>query len=179
MGTSNRGIRYDAADPRLSAWVHNALTDSFLTAHVVYGGIPLSEDDQDKFVREQARVGALLGSDPIPSTRVALGQWIENHPDVGGSPEMVEAVEFLTRPPLSGGLRVGYRFLLEAAIATIPLRLLGILGLWPKPGAVAVGRSFVAALRWAIGYSPSWRLALERAGAPIPEELFRHRARVA
>lgn len=178
-GTSSRGISYDAGDPGLSAWVHNALTDSFLTAHLAYGGIPLSEDDQDRFVREQAMVGQLLGAAPVPSTREELAAWVEHHPDLAPSPEMEEAVDFLTDPPLSGGLRVGYRVLLEAAIATTPQRLLGVLGLSPKPGALAVGRSFVSGLRWAIGYSPSWKLALERSGAPIPQDLFRHEPRVA
>ena len=178
-GTSSRGFGYDAADPALSAWVHNALTDSFLTAHVTYGGIPLATNDQDRFVREQNRVGALLGADPMPATRGELATWVERHPDIARSPEMEEAVAFLTDPPLSGGLRLGYRVLFEAAVATIPARLRDVLDLIPKPGAVAVGRSFVSTLRWAIGYSPSWKLALERSDAPIPDGLFRHEARVA
>ncbi|MDX1469181.1 MAG: oxygenase MpaB family protein [Acidimicrobiia bacterium] len=178
-GTSSRGVGYDAADPVLSAWVHNALTDSFLTAHVTYGGIALTADDQNRFVREQNRVGALLGADPMPLTRRGLATWIGSHPDIARSPEMEDAVTFLTDPPLAGGLRIGYRILFEAAVATIPARLLNALGLVPKPGAIAVGRSFVSTLRWAIGYSPSWKLALERCGAPIPDGLFRHEARVA
>ena len=67
-GVSSRGIPYDAGDAGFSAWVHNALTDSFLTAHLVYGGIELSSDDADRFVIEQQAVGALLGSDPMPGS---------------------------------------------------------------------------------------------------------------
>ncbi len=36
-GTSSRGIDYDADDPGFSAWVHNALTDSFLVANQTFG----------------------------------------------------------------------------------------------------------------------------------------------
>ena len=166
------GIPYDAGDPGFSAWVHNALTDSFLTAHLVYGGIELSSDDADRFVIEQQAVGALLGSDPMPGSAAALSDWIANHPDVAPSPEMRDAIDFLTDPPLEPAIRVGYKVLLEAAVVTIPNRIREVLGLSPKPGARAVGRSVVGGLRWALGYSPTWRLALERAGSEIPEGLF-------
>ncbi|MGB7859389.1 MAG: oxygenase MpaB family protein [Acidimicrobiia bacterium] len=172
-GVSSRGIPYDAADPGFSAWVHNALTDSFLTAHVEFGGIPLTSDEQNRFVLEQTKVGLLMGAEPTPSSRVELSRWIADHPDVAPSPEMRDAVDFLTNPPLETTIRVGYKVLLEAAIATIPPRLLGVLGLSPKPMATSVGRSAVSGLRWALGYSPSWRMALVRCGAPIPSGLFR------
>lgn len=178
-GVSSRGVRYEAEDPGFSAWVHNALTDSFLTAHIVYGGVALSPEEEDRFVAEQTRVGALLGSDPMPESRRELAAWVEDHPEVAPSPEMRDAVEFITDPPLEPGLRVGYKLLLEAAVATIPERLLDILGLAPKPGARSLGRGVVGGLRWALGYSPSWRLALERVGAPVPEGMFIQGPRVA
>jgi uncharacterized protein (DUF2236 family) len=178
-GVSSRGIPYDAADPGFSAWVHNALTDSFLTAHLLYGGIPLSAYQADQFVLEQTRIGALLGSHPMPETRRELAEWIEMHPDVAPSPEMNDAIEFLTDPPLEPALRLGYKVLLEAAVVTLPPRIREVLGLSPKVGARTVGRGSVGALRWALGYSPSWRLALDRAGAPIPDGLFTQQTRVA
>lgn len=178
-GVSSRGVPYDAADPAFSAWVHNALTDSFLTAHKVYGGIPLSEDDCDVFVQEQTKVGALLGSDPMPDTGDELALWIADHPDIAPSPEMRDAIEFLTDPPLEPAIKLGYKVLMEAAVATIPERVNEILGLAPKRGAKTIGRSAVAGLRWALGYSPSWKLALDRSGAPVPAGLFTQEPRVA
>lgn len=178
-GVSSRGIRYNAADPAFSAWVHNALTDSFLEAHLVYGGIPMSPEEADRFVLEQTRVGALLGSDPMPETRDGLSAWIESHLDIGPSPEMYDAVEFLTDPPLEPAIRLGYKVLLEAAVVTIPPRVRDVLGLEPKPAAGALGKAVVGGLRWALGYSPSWRLALERVGAPVPEGMFTQEPRVA
>lgn len=172
-GVSSRGVPYDAADPGYSAWVHNALTDSFLAAHQVYGARPLSPAQADQFVAEQTRIGALLGSDPMPQTAGSLRRWVSDHPEVETSPEMKSVVEFLTDPPLSPGIKVGYSVLLEAAVAIVPDRLRDVLGVAPKPGAETVGKTAVATLRWALGYSPSWALALKRTDSEIPWELFR------
>jgi uncharacterized protein (DUF2236 family) len=173
VGISSRGIPYDASHPGFSAWVHNALTDSFLVANQVYGADRLSPSDADRFVTEQTRVGGLLGADPMPRTAPGLAGWLVDHPDIGPSPEMSDAVEFLTDPPLEPGVRFGYRLLLDAAVATLPGRLRSILGLERRRGAMVVGRYAVASLRWALGYSPSWNLALLRVGAPVPAGVFR------
>jgi uncharacterized protein (DUF2236 family) len=172
-GVSSRGLPYDAADPGYSAWVHNALTDSFLVAHQTYGKLRLSANEADLFVFEQTRVGVLLGSDPMPTSADELSNWIGRHPDLAPSPEMREAVDFLTDPPLEPGLKIGYKILMEAAVATLPRRVLAILGLTKTPGAVTAGRVAIAGLRWALGYSPSWQLALTRTGSPIPPDRFK------
>lgn len=177
-GVSSRCIPYDASDPGFSAWVHNALTDSFLTAHLTYGGIELSSTEADRFVSEQTRVGALLGTDPMPTTRAELTSWVEDHPEIAPSPEMRDAVAFLANPPLEPPLRLGYRILRDAALATMPDRLLDILGFEKPIGGMVIGRTAVTGLRWALGYSPTWRLALTRSGAPIPNGLFKQEARV-
>jgi uncharacterized protein (DUF2236 family) len=172
-GTSSRGIAYDADDPGFSAWVHNALTDSFLVANQNFGTDRLSPENADRFVLEQTRVGALLGADPMPTTAAELSRWIEWNPGVAPSPEMDDAVDFLTDPPLEPGLMIGYKLLMEAAVATLPGRLRDVLGLTKTPGAVRVGKGVVAGLRWALGSSPSWQLALVRTGTPIPEGRFK------
>ncbi len=172
-GVSSRGVPYDAGQPDLSAWVHNTLTDSFLVANQVFGGVRLEAGDADRFVVEQTRVGELLDARPLPNTADTLARWMVEHPDIGPSPEMRDAVAFLTDPPLEVSLKLGYRVLLEAAVATIPPTLQAVLGVRGRRGAVNVGRSAIGTLRWAMGYSPSWRLALNRVGAPEPEGRFR------
>jgi uncharacterized protein (DUF2236 family) len=172
-GTSSRGIGYDADDPGFSAWVHNALTDSFLVANQNFGSDRLSPEEADRFVLEQTRVGALLGAEPMPTTSAELAQWIERHPELAPSPEMDDAVDFLTDPPLEPGLKLGYKFLMEAAVATLPARLREVLGVTKTPGAVTVGKGVVTGLRWALGDSPSWQLALVRTGSPVPEGRFK------
>jgi uncharacterized protein (DUF2236 family) len=172
-GMSSRAIRYSAAEPGHAAWVHNALTDSFLNTNQHYSDFPLTTVEADRFVQEQARIGALLGADPLPSTADGLSTWITDHSEIDSSPEMTKVVEFLTAPPLRPGLKAGYLVLLDAAVATLPDRLQRILGLNPKPTAKIVGRAAVNSLRWALGYSPSWALALTRVGAELPVGLFR------
>ena len=63
-GTSHRGFSYDAADPGMGAWVHNALVDSFLAARRAYGPTPVSDADADAYVAEQVRLGERLGVSP-------------------------------------------------------------------------------------------------------------------
>ena len=174
VGRSHRDQPYDASDPALAAWVHNSLTDSFLTAYRVYGASPCPEADADRFVAEQVRVGNLLGADPVPATAAALSEWVTDHPDLGPSPAAEEAIRFLRRPPLSLPVRWGYTLLFRAAVATLPERICRIVGVVPLPADLATGRAAVAALRWSLGASPDWRLALDRTrSAPPPGIAFR------
>lgn len=171
-GRSHRGRAYTAGTPALAAWVHNALTDSFLAAYQTYGPRPLSMKDADRFVAEQTEVGRLLDADPLPVTAVDLRRWMAKHMEAGRSPGLHEAVSFLRSPPLPGAVRLGYTLLFAAAIATIPRRIRRILGIRKLPGSVTIGRWTVRFLRWALGSSPSWNLALLRVGAPVTEGLF-------
>jgi uncharacterized protein (DUF2236 family) len=167
-GESHRGRHYTADDPGQAAWVHNVLTDSFLAAYRVYGRDELSEADADRFVAEQTAVGRLLDSDPLPDTAAALEDWIVNHPDVGVSPGMDAALDFLQSPPLPMKVKIPYRILYSAAVATVPDRIREVLGIRRIPGAIFAGRLLLRFLRWALGSSPSWYLALTRVGAPLP-----------
>ena len=173
VGRSHRGRPYSAGIPALSAWVHNALTDSFLAAYRAYGPRPVALSEADRFVFEQARIGRMLGAAPVPTDAVAVRRWIEDHPDLGQSPGMRSAVEFLADPPLDPVQKVGYRLLYAGAVAITPLRIRRILGVRAVPGSRRAGRAAVAFLRWALGSSPSWHLALIRTGCPIPTDLFR------
>ena len=172
-GVSERGVPYDAADPHFSAWVHNALTDSFLVAHQVYGEHKLSDNECDTFVQEQTRVGALLDSDPMPESAQELHRWIAEHPDLAPSAAMRDAVDFLEDPPLDRSIKPAYHVLHNAAAATLPIRLRVILDLKPPPLSIQAGKAAVNALRWALSYSPSWEVALVRSGAPVPPGRFR------
>jgi uncharacterized protein (DUF2236 family) len=174
-GTSHRGIPYTAGHPALAAWVHNSLTDSLLVAAQVFGPRSLSTEEADRFVTEQARVGRLLGADPLPETAADLARWVAEHPALAPSPGMVEAVRFLEHPPLSPAVLLSYRLMARAAVATLPERLQDLLDVRPRRGAIPVGRASMRSLRWVLGYSPRWRVALLRVGAPIPEDRFKQK----
>ena len=171
-GRSHRDRPYTAGMPKFAAWVHNALTDSFLAAYQYFGPGHMSQEDADRFVAEQTEVGLLLDADPLPDTAEGLHRWITDHPDLGHSPGLVETVAFLRSPPLPRAILVGYRLMFAAAVATVPARLRTILGVRKRPGALLVGRTMIRFLRWALGSSPSWHAALVRCGADVPEGLF-------
>jgi len=172
-GRSDRDRPYSASNPRMAAWVHNVLTDSFLSAFQTYGPRHLSVAEADRFVEEQARIGRLLGADPLPTTEAGLSAWIAEHPDVASSDAQMRSLDFLRHPPLSVPVRAGYGVLCDAAIATLPPRIAEISNLYTYRQAERVGNGAMGILRWALGSSPSWHLALVRSGAQVPATTFR------
>ncbi len=172
-GTSERGREFRAADPALAAWVHNVLTDSFLAAYQAYGPAPLTADEADRFVAEQTEVGALLDAAPLPRNAAELAAWITDHPDLVATKALANSLEFLREPPLPPGVGFGYRRLFDGAVATIPASLRKLIGLQAGRWAEPVARATIGSLRWALGSSPSWHLALVRSGAPVPAGRFR------
>lgn len=167
-GRSERDRAYSAGHPEMAAWVHNVLTDSFLAAYRAYGPSPLTDDEADRFVEEQTHIGALLGADPMPTTEDGLRSWIGDHAELEPTDALRKAVAFLRNPPLSPPVRVGYKALMNAAVATIPLPLRELIGVDTFSRAPEFGRASVGAMRWALGSSPSWQLALIRSGAELP-----------
>jgi uncharacterized protein (DUF2236 family) len=135
--------------------------------------------EADQFVAEQTQVGRLLDASPLPDAADALARWIAEHPDLGTSPGMSEAIAFLRSPPLPLPVRPAYGVLYQAAAATLPVQLRETLGLSAVPGAKTIGRSAVQALRWSLGSSPSWHLALVRVGSEVPSGMFRQPLRSA
>ena len=172
-GTSERNLPYSAGRPAMAAWVHNVLTDSFLAAYQAFGPARLSDADADRFVAEQTRIGKLLGADPLPETADELTDWIANHPDRVVTNAQRNAISFLRSPPLSPPIKIAYRLLFNAALTTVPSDMRLQLGVEPGKRAGGIGRNSTGALRWALGASPSWHLALVRCDAPIPAGLFR------
>ena len=92
--------------------MHNTLTDSFLTAYRAYGAQPCVSADADRYVREQTRVGELLGAEPLPDTAAALSAWIASHPHLAPSPAGAQAIACLRHPPLPPTIRAACRVLL-------------------------------------------------------------------
>lgn len=178
-GRSERDKPYSAGNPAMAAWVHNVLTDSFLAAYQAYGPRKLTQEEADRFVEEQTRIGALLDASPMPTTAAELSLWVSAHPALARSQAEHNAVKFLRRPPLSIPVQLGYQPLLQAAIATVPASIREIIGMSPSPVSACIGTTAVNALRWALGASPAWHLALVRSGAPVPPGMFRQPLRAA
>jgi len=175
VGESHRARPYSANSESGASWVHNCLAESFLSAYQIFGPAPLTSARADQFAKEQTNLGELLRATELPTTQHDLTRWVETHPDIATSPAMEETVAFLARPPLPLNARVPYQILVRAAAATLPPRIAETLSIRTRPGAIAAGRLLVSVLRWSIGSSSSWWLALERMATEPPQGIhFRY-----
>ncbi len=121
--------------------------------------------------------GSLKGPHQVVAeTADGLADWLARHPSLGGSPAGGEAIDFLAGPPLSTPVKVAYRIIHDAAVATVPMPILAAIGLRPRRGAIARGRLLIRGLRATLGASPAWAAALERCGEDRPDGVrFRSR----
>jgi uncharacterized protein (DUF2236 family) len=168
-GVSHRARPYSAGGATYAAWVHNVLSDSFLAGYETFGPQAITDADSDRYVQEQANLGVLVQAGDLPGTRNDLARWISEHPDVDSSPGMVQTVAFLRNPPLPPTVLPAYRILFQAAASTVPSRIAGILGVKRYAWSLPSGNALTKALRWSLGASPSWQLALERTGGVQPQ----------
>ena len=173
-GTSHRGVPYAAGNPALAAWVHNSLTDSPPGRGTGVRSAPALDRGGRSIC-----VGAGTCR-PSPRGRSPAGDGCGARPVGGGAPRRGALsrhgrgcpVSSPTAPsrgdaqlsPDGGGCR-GHA---PRAVARCP-------GCPGSSGAVPVGRAAIRSLRWTLGYSPRWRVALVRVGAPIPEERFKQK----
>jgi uncharacterized protein (DUF2236 family) len=131
---------YSAHDEDLIAWVHVVFTDAFLRAHREWGDeIPVEregESGEDRYVREWAEAGRLMGMTNPPTSVAELEQMIEDfRPVLRADDRVREALTFLTKPPLPRLARLPYSILIGGAIITIDPEYRAMLGLtkpwWP------------------------------------------------
>lgn len=132
--------KYSAHDEDLIAWVHVVFTDAFLRAHREWGDeIPAEregETGEDRYVREWAEAGRLMGMANPPTSVAELEQMIEDfRPVLRADDRVREALTFLTKPPLPRLARLPYSILIAGAIVTIDPQYRAMLGLtkpwWP------------------------------------------------
>ncbi|HYG92721.1 MAG TPA: oxygenase MpaB family protein [Nocardioides sp.] len=156
-GTMADGTPYAASDPHLLEWVHVAEVDSFLLAHTVYGGTPLSPGERDEYVAQAAEVGRRLGVLDPPTTQAQLAERLRSfRPELRGTREAREAVSYvLLRPPLPLAVRPAYATLAAAAVGLmpawtrLPLRL-PWLPMSERTVVRLLGRGATGTIRWAM-----------------------------
>jgi uncharacterized protein (DUF2236 family) len=131
---------YSAKDEDLIAWVHVVFTDAFLRAHRQWGdAIPTQGDGEtgeDRYVREWATAGRLMGMANPPISVAELEQALEDfRPILRADDRVREALTFLTKPPLPRLARLPYAILVGGAIITLDPLYRDMLGLtkpwWP------------------------------------------------
>jgi uncharacterized protein (DUF2236 family) len=75
-GTRADGVSYRALDPDLIAWVHTCIPWAIMTAFDRYRR-PLSRDEKDRYLTEQALIGRMGGADWVPETVSELKDYVE------------------------------------------------------------------------------------------------------
>lgn len=157
-GVAPDGRPYSAGDPALLAWVHNVEVDSFLAAYRRYGP-GITDADADRYVREMARLGRLLGAAEVPETERDLREWIDAVPGLEMTPAARETVRFLMFPSLPVRMLPAYAVIVAAAADLLPLSRRLTLGVWPVPFADPLvvrpgATTLLAVLGWALGPPP-------------------------
>lgn len=168
-GAPGTTAAYSASDADLLRWVHDAFTDSFLTAHLELGGTPIP-GGPDAYVAEWAVSAELLGATGLPTTRAELTAQLDEFrrlPGYGRAPATREVARFLRDPALPLAFRGPYRVLASAAAATLDERDAALLGLRQNRVSIPVARAGLHALLWALSAtSPAERAARLRLGLP-------------
>jgi uncharacterized protein (DUF2236 family) len=161
-------IPYSAEDSDLAAWVHLVFTESFLSAHQQLGGeIPGSPEESgaDRYVREWATAGELMGVNSPPKSERELRETVAAYRPVLRRDERVDqAVKFIIDPPLPRSMKPGYAILAAGAVASLEPYYRELLGLkrpwWP---ALTASKITVNVIGFILGpESPSMRRARER-----------------
>jgi uncharacterized protein (DUF2236 family) len=158
---------YQAADPDLLLWVHIAFTNSFLTAHELYGAEAIP-GGADNYVAQWAKSVTRLGLSHAPMTKAELDQtlldyYTRNELAISESTEKV--ISFIQNPPLPKVASFVYALLYQAAVASIPNPYRELLKLKAMPlGLIRpIMRIFLFVLAKAIGpESPIEEAAITR-----------------
>jgi uncharacterized protein (DUF2236 family) len=145
-----------------------------MTAYERYNR-PLSPEQKDRYLSEQAVIGRMGGAGEIPETVADLHDYVEAmRPKLAVTQQTLQFFEFLmTMPfgvPLPGPLsRPAHRFQAEAGMSLMPAWARRMTGF----DSLAIERrlihgpslaAYARAIRWAFGTPAYKRLALERAG---------------
>ena len=161
---SGNATTYRAQDQRFLLWVHCAFTDSFIKSHLALG-YPLSAG-ADEYVREWAKSAIPLGLTDAPKSLAELEATLKNFRvnDLGRTSQTPDVVRFILKPPFGMTGLIFYKLIANAAIATLDVNELEILGLKPKSKIwLKIARGALNIFSAILGpESPSQNLARQR-----------------
>jgi uncharacterized protein (DUF2236 family) len=173
-GTRPDGVAYRALDPELIAWVHTSIPWALMNAYDRYRR-PLSREEKDRYLREQAVIGRMGGADWVPETVSELEAYVERmRPLLAWTEQTLSFLDFVAgksdEVPVGRGERLDRWGSIRASMALMPewaQRLTGtrapaaLQRLWLQPSQRLKG----ALVRWAYPELPCKRIALERVAA--------------
>lgn len=148
---TGRSFRID--EPELLLWVHCSEVFSFADV-VRLAGMPLDRERLDRYFAEQCSVAALVGLDPetVPGSLTGMQRYFARmRPLLRAGSDAAAIDDFLHRPPVSGGLRLGLgvyeRLLGHVAYSLLPSWAIALYGrsAYPRATALAMLRGMRAA----------------------------------
>jgi uncharacterized protein (DUF2236 family) len=164
---SNEARNYRASDPDLLLWVHIAFTNSFLTAHELFGAEPIP-GGSDNYVAQWAKSVTRLRLTEVPMSKAELDDQIKsyfNRGELSINENTKKVIGFIQKPPLPKVASLVYASLYQAAVASIPKNYRDLLQIKSLPLWLIrpLIRAFMFVLAKAIGpESPIEEAALTR-----------------
>lgn len=175
-GTRPDGVPYAALDPELIAWVHTCIPWAIMTAFERYNR-PLSREEKDRYLTEQAVIGRMGGTDWVPETVDELEAYVERvRPLLAVTAQTREFIDFLAgdsdgafRASPAGQLKA--RLGISASMLLMPAWARHMTATYQPPivqRAYLVPNAHLEArlVRWAYPELPCHRMARARATAP-------------
>ncbi len=169
--------RLGITDDEQLGWVHVCEVDSFLTA-ARRAGVPLTDDDVDGYLAEQARLAHGIGIPDrlVPHTGVELAAHIQRvRPRLRLTRPAVEAARYVIAPPLpvpprfAVPARLGWPTLSSLAVGLLPGWARRMYRLPTLPGTGVATTASLRGLRLAVAalpeqwrHGPHYRAAQER-----------------
>jgi uncharacterized protein (DUF2236 family) len=171
-GTRPDGVAYRALDPELIAWVHTCIPWAVMTAFDRYRR-PLSLEEKNRYLAEQAVIGRMGGADYVPQTVADLERYVEEmRPRMAVTEQFRSFFDFVAgsseEPPVGRRERFDRWVAIRASMSLMPewaRRLTGtwqpelVRRLWLSPS----DRLKANLVRWAYPELPCKAIALARA----------------
>jgi uncharacterized protein (DUF2236 family) len=172
QGTRPDGVPYRALDPELIAWVHTCIPWAVMTAYERTRR-PLSLEEKDRYLAEQAVIGRMGGADWVPESVAELDAYVEAmRPKLAMNEQTRSFLDWLAGrsddAPVGRRERLDRWVAIRASMGLMPewaRRLTGtdqpeiLHRLWLRPA----DRLKAAVVRWACPELPCRRMALARA----------------
>lgn len=172
-GTRPDGIEYRALDPELIAWVHTCIPWAIMEAFDRYRR-PLTTEERDRYLAEQAPVGRMGGAEWVPETMAELEDYVERmRPLMSMNEQTRQFIDFLAGDsdgPFRGSAReqLERRLGIAGSMSLMPTWARHLTGTYqPEPIRLAylepMARLQVRLTRWAYPELPCKAMALARA----------------
>jgi uncharacterized protein (DUF2236 family) len=172
-GTRPDGVPYRALDPELIAWVHTCIPWMIMRAYE-HTKRPLSQQERDRYLAEQAVIGRMGGAEWVPTTAAELDDYVgAMRPQLSVNAQTREFIDFLMTSPFFPNLpgpvdRQLHRFAIYAGMSRAPQWARELIG-FDRPSALTrvlidpALQSDARRLRWAFGTPRYVQLARQRA----------------